>query len=182
MPSALREAKRALVPLAVARQCFAPSVAAHVSSNRRAQWPSSRFQLPLCSTSVHARSSLPSITGQEGKGAVRTGGPPRIAGLSEDAAGRAALAVTKAVDAAPSTWRRVRLSGRHASFKEQRALLVQNAPTRPGEDVSLRFRRHAARVQHLVIAVHFAIEFFQFAAKNVGTEHNLLKGTRTALG
>src|SRR5690348_18279983 len=79
MPSALAEVSSAVVPLAVAKPYFAPSICAQVVSNWCAKWPSSRFHLPVIRTSIQPFSSFFSITGHDGNGFVRTGLPPRIA-------------------------------------------------------------------------------------------------------
>src|SRR5581483_7583078 len=91
---ALRAVKRALVPLAVARQVLAPVSFAYSSSKRATVLPLPRYHLPPRRVSRTARSSVWSKTGQEGKGSGWVLAPPRRAGFSDEAsAARAAPAI-----------------------------------------------------------------------------------------
>src|SRR5437867_13306036 len=99
MPNAASDVISALVPFAVARQCFAPSSRAYVSSNLSTCRPEPRYHLPLRRTSIHACSSVAVIFGHDGNGSVLTFAPPRIAGLPFAAralAPRAAVAAAEA--------------------------------------------------------------------------------------
>src|SRR4029453_11984921 len=78
MPSAESDVISALVPLAVARQCFAPVSDAYADSKAATLLP--RFHLPLRMTRTSASSSVASATGHDGNGVRRTGVPPRSAG------------------------------------------------------------------------------------------------------
>jgi hypothetical protein len=80
----------ALVPLAVARQCFAPVSDAYADS--KAATLSPRFHLPLRITRTSASSSFASATGHDGNGVRRTGVPPRSAGALDATAVEAACA------------------------------------------------------------------------------------------
>ena len=93
MPSAFSAMIKEDVPFAAARQCFAPSICAHLSSKAGVTDPPVRFHRPLKSVLRSKASSFSAIIGQDGNLVVRTGFPPSAAGLS-------LLAVAAAADAA----------------------------------------------------------------------------------
>src|SRR5215472_18946626 len=81
MPRARTAVMRALVPLVVVTQYLAPINRANCFS--ASVTTLARDQTPLRSTGSTAFSSVSRKLGQCGKGAVRTGWPPRMAGVPE---------------------------------------------------------------------------------------------------
>ena len=73
---------RALVPLDVASTCGAPIRSPQTFSKRVTTPPSIRFHFRLRSVPSRLLSSGSPITGQDGKGFVLIGLPPRMAGLA----------------------------------------------------------------------------------------------------
>ncbi len=55
------------------------------------------------------------------------------------------------------------------------ALAVEDTPEGPAENVGLRLRRNTTFIQHVVIAVQFAIKLVEVAFKNVRSKDELLE-------
>ena len=68
-----------------------------------------------------------------------------------------------------------RVASEPADLISRLTLLLQDAPHRSAEDVGLGLGRNAARIEHLLVALKLPVELFDFAAEDVGTEHDLLK-------
>src|SRR5438445_13036140 len=90
----------ALVPLAVARQCLAPSRLAQIPSKFSAKRPPIRFQRPSFNTSIQEFSSFSRTLGQDGQRSALTGLPPSKAGFPSDFAGPPDATAAAAVEPA----------------------------------------------------------------------------------